>query len=737
KLTGTATVAAVSGVASFAGLSIDKSGAGYTLTGAATGLTTGTSATFNVTAGEAAQLVFTVQPSNATAGLAITPAVSVTAQDALGNTVTGFTGTVTVAIGTNPGGGTLAGSTSMAAVSGVATFSDLSINNPGTGYRLRATSSGLTGISSAQFNITAVTRLVFTVEPGNIAAGGTITPAVQVTAEDAAGRVATGFTGNVTVAIGTNPSGGTLGGTKTVAAVAGVATFGDLSVDKAGTGYTLTAAATGLTTPTSAAFNVSAGGATHLVFAVQPSNATAGAAIAPAIQLTAEDAQGNTDPSFTGNVAVAIGANPGGGTLAGTTSVAAVNGVATFANVSIDKVGTGYTLAASATGPGGATSTAFNITPGVASHLVFSAEPTTTTAGSVITPAVQVTAQDAQGNTAAGFTGNVSVAIGTNPGGGTLSGTATAAAVAGVVSFGSLSIDKAGTGYTLTTSATGLTGANSSTFNIEPAAANRLVFTGQPTSVTAGATITPAVTVTVQDGLGNTVTGFGGNVTVAIGTNTGGGTLSGTTTVAAVNGVATFSTLSINRTGTGYTLTASGTGLATGGSATFNVSAGSASALVFTGEPTNAVAGAAITPAVQVTVEDGLGNTVTSFTANVTVAIATNPGGGTLAGTATVAATAGVATFSNLSINKTGTGYTLGARSGGRTGTSAGFNIAPGGATQLVFAEEPRNTAAGAAITPAVQITAQDGNGNTATGFTGNITVAIGTNPSSGTLSGT
>src|SRR5206468_12934485 len=42
------------------------------------------SVTFNVTAGAATQLVFTVQPSNATAGLAITPAVRVTAQDALG-----------------------------------------------------------------------------------------------------------------------------------------------------------------------------------------------------------------------------------------------------------------------------------------------------------------------------------------------------------------------------------------------------------------------------------------------------------------------------------------------------------------------------------------------------------------------------------------------------------------------------------------------------------------------------
>src|SRR5207247_2278925 len=246
----------------------------------------------------------------------------------------------------------------------------------------------------------------------------------------------------------------------------------------------------------------------------------------------------------------------------------------------------------------------------------------------------------------------------------------------------------------------------------------------------------PAVAAAVQDGLGNTVTGFSGNVTVAIGTNPGGGALSGTTTVAAANGVATFSTLSINRMGTGYTLTASGTGLATGGSAAFNVSAGSGSALVFTGEPTNAVAGAAITPAVQVTAQDGQGNTATGFTGNITLAIGTNPSSGTLSGTKTAAAIAGVATFAGLSIDKAGTGYTLTATGAG-SATSTAFNITPATATALVFSVEPTNTVAGAAITPAVQITAQDGNGNTATGFTGNITVAIGTNPGTGTLSGT
>src|SRR5947207_15325616 len=94
-------------------------------------------------------------------------------------------------------------------------------------------------------------------------------PAVQVTAQDAQGNTASGFTGNVTVAIGTNPSTGTLGGTLTHAAVGGVATFANLSIDKVGTGYTLTA--TGAGSATSAAFNITAGTATQLVFSVQPS----------------------------------------------------------------------------------------------------------------------------------------------------------------------------------------------------------------------------------------------------------------------------------------------------------------------------------------------------------------------------------------------------------------------------------------------------------------------------------
>src|SRR5207247_2479224 len=205
-------------------------------------------------------------------------------------------------------------------------------------------------------------------------------------------------------------------------------------------------------------------------------------------------------------------------------------------------------------------------------------------------------------------------------------------------------------------------------------AATRLVFTGQPTGTTAGAAIAPAVRVTAQDALGNTDPSFVGNVSVALGTNPAGGTLSGTATVAAVSGEASFAGLSIDRVGTGYTLTAAGGGLTGGPSVAFNITPGAAARLVFTVEPTNVAAGAAIAPAVQVTAQDALGNTDLGFTGHVTVAIGANPGGGALAGTASVAAVSGVATFSDLSINRSGTGYTLTAGSGGLSGTSTGFN---------------------------------------------------------------
>src|SRR5439155_578249 len=124
----------------------------------------------------------------------------------------------------------------------------------------------------------------------------------KVRALDALGNLATGFTGAVAVALGSNPGSATLSGTTPVAAVSGVATFFDLSLNKTGTGYTLTASASGLASVTSAAFDITPGVATQLAFTVQPANTVAGAVISPAVQVTALDGAGNPVPGFTGTV---------------------------------------------------------------------------------------------------------------------------------------------------------------------------------------------------------------------------------------------------------------------------------------------------------------------------------------------------------------------------------------------------------------------------------------------------
>src|SRR5262249_14693382 len=95
----------------------------------------------------------------------------------------------------------------------------------------------------------------------------------------------------------------------------------------------------------------------------------------------------------------------------------------------------------------------------------------------------------------------------------------------------------------------------SATVSVNPAAADHLLFLQQPTDTAAEQTISPAVMVAVVDQFGNVLTDENTDtVTLTIGTNPSGGTLSGTLTVTVVNGVATFSDLSIDLTGDGYTL---------------------------------------------------------------------------------------------------------------------------------------------------------------------------------------
>ena len=500
--------------------------------------------------------------------------------------------------------------------------------------------------------------------------------------------------------------------------------------------------------------------ARQLKFTTQPGSVAAGAPV-PTVRVSALDSSGTLAPAYSGSITVSLGSNPSSGTLTGTLSETAVNGVATFADLRIDKSGTGYTLRAVASGLSDAASQAFDVTatqpppPPPATQLRFTVQPPQATPAGQTMSALSVAALDATGAVVTTFSGAITVLIGINPSGGTLSGSSTVNAVSGVATFATLSIDKAGSGYTLQATSSGLTSATSQGFSITataPPPATQLRFTVQPTTTQAGQAISPAIQVTALDASGAVVPSFTGTIAVAIGTNPANGTLSGTRSASAVNGATTFSNLSINNAGTGYTLQATSSGLTATTSSTFNITPAQppppppATQLRFTVQPASTQAGQTIAPPVKVSALDASGTLVTSFTGAITVAIGTNPAAATLSGTLTVNATNGVATFSNLSINNAGTGYTLQATSSGLTGaTSNAFNVTappPPPATQVNFTVQPTSTLPLTTITPAVEVTALDAQGNPVSGFTGTITIAIGHDASvlgnavlSGTLS--
>lgn len=115
--------------------------------------------------------------------------------------------------------------------------------------------NGTVDLGAVEFFVSA-THLAFVQQPTDAMVSTTISPAVTVAIEDAANAVVTSATDAITLAIGTNPGGGTLSGTLTVNAVNGVATFSDLSIDAVGNGYTITASASSLTEATSDPFDV-------------------------------------------------------------------------------------------------------------------------------------------------------------------------------------------------------------------------------------------------------------------------------------------------------------------------------------------------------------------------------------------------------------------------------------------------------------------------------------------------
>ena len=157
--------------------------------------------TLSVTVNPAAasQLAFGQQPTNAVAGVAIAPPITVFVEDRYGNVETGDTGTenqVTMSVASSGPSASLRGTKQQNDVKGVATFNDLNIQTANNGYVLQAASGGLTGINSAGFNVSPAAAAALQVTGLSSATAG-VTQSVTVIAKDAFSNTATGYTGTV------------------------------------------------------------------------------------------------------------------------------------------------------------------------------------------------------------------------------------------------------------------------------------------------------------------------------------------------------------------------------------------------------------------------------------------------------------------------------------------------------------------------------------------------------------
>src|SRR5207244_10480517 len=111
--------------------------------------------------------------------------------------------------------------------------------------------------------------------------------------------------------------------------------------------------------------------------------------------------------------------------------------------------------------------------------------------------------------------GRMSLALRNNPARSPLAAPSLLAALPILASFATLTLDKTGTDYWLTATATGLSTATSSVFSITPGAATQLAFSQQPGTTVANRRITTAVKVRAHDAPGNVASSFAGNVSVA------------------------------------------------------------------------------------------------------------------------------------------------------------------------------------------------------------------------------
>ena len=465
----------------------------------------------------------------------------------------------------------------------------------------------------------APTQLAVTTQPP-----GSVTSAkgfgLAVSVENSAGNPDSDYTGSVTITLSTDPTGDTLRGTLTATVNDGIAVFSGLTLQDAGTGYAISATASGLSSVTTGAFDVTLGATQLDVTGEPPPSVLAGTPFN--VTVSAEDGQGNVDTTYDGPITLSLG-NANGATLSGVLVIGANDGVATFAGLTLNKPGQDYTILVSSGSLTSATSNGFDVTSGPATQLAVAVggePPGSVIAGGLFS--LTLDAEDQYGDLATSFNGSVTLAINNNSNI-FLQGNLTGNAEGGQITFSGLSIDTMGS-YTIGATSMGLNPTTTSLVNVTPGQAVKLVVspTNEPPG-TIGAGGQFGFVVDAEDGFNNIDPTFDNGITIGL-VDSPLVTLHGSHTATAASGVATFSGLSIDNAGT-YTIQASSGSLAAGTTTSITVTPGPLSQLTFTTEPPGSIL-AAGTFGLSVGGADQYGNPVGTLNSTVAIALADSPG---------------------------------------------------------------------------------------------------------------
>lgn len=682
---------------------ITASGAADKLTATAETGASVVSNAFAVTPGPATHFSVTA-PSTATAGVTFSP-VTVTALDALGNTATGYAGLVHFT--SSDTGISVALPSNSTITAGVGTFSGKLVTS-GT-QTITATDTVTPSITGVSGNITispnVATHMGLSV-PGTAAAGTPFT--ATVTMLDQFNNTATSFTGTIHFS-STDGSAVLPSDYLFVAGDNGVHAFTNAVTLKTAGLQTVSVSSSGLTSATNN-ITVSSAVATHFTVAA-PGTATAGVAFTATV--TALDQFGNTATGYLG--IIHFTSTDGAAVLpANYTFLAGDSGVHAFTTAVTLKTSGTRTIIATDTVTPSITGTSSNITVSAAAATHFTLVATSAVTAGAGGPTVVVTALDAFGNTATGYTGTVTFT--STDASAVLPSTYTFLAGDNGVHTFPITLKTAGSKtVTATDTVTGSITGTSNSITVSAASVSHLSVSA-PGTATAGTAFT--ITVTALDAFNNTVTTYTDPVhftttdaTATVPVNY--------TFVSGDNGVHVFTNLATLNTSGSQTITATDTILGTinGTSSAIVVGTGVATKVVFGSTPATPVVSGTAPGTVTVKIEDAAGNVITTNSTSIVTLTITASSFTTV--TLNVTAVNGIGTFTPAALTAVNT-YSFVGSSAGLTSTATATEVvnpaAPiaGAVTTSVLFNSTNNSipivlTGGAAVSVAVSTGAQHG----------------------------